>query len=72
MVLREKPPSKRPRIQSNVYQCLFGDKNTYFHDIFSVMAGTCSGNFGSVMMFLTPVFSLIMHKILIRIHAFDI
>ena len=33
---------------------LFGDKNAYFHDNFSVMAGTRSGNFGSMTMFLTP------------------
>ena len=49
----------------------FGDKNAYFHDIFSVMAGNRRGNFGSTT-FLTPVFSLIMHKILVNIHAFDI
>ena len=36
------------------------------------MAGTHGGNFGSMTMFLTPVFSLIMHKILVNIHAFDI
>ena len=42
----------------------FSDKNAYFHDIFSVMTGTRSGNFGSMTMFLMPVFSLIMHKIL--------
>ena len=39
---------------------------------FSVMGGTRSGNFGSMTMFLTPFFSLIMHKILVNIHAFDI
>ena len=50
----------------------FGDKNAFFHNIFSVMVGTCSFNFGSVTMFLMPVFSLIMHKILVNIHAFDI
>ena len=38
---------------------------------FSVMAGTRSGIFGSMTLFLTPVFSLIMHKILVFIHAFD-
>ena len=42
------------------------------HDIFSVVAGTHSGNFGSMTMILTPDFSLIMHKILVNIHAFDI
>ena len=61
-----------PKALTNVYHCFFGDKNAYFHDIFSLMAGTRNGNFGSVTMFLTPVFSLIMHKILINIHAFDI
>ena len=57
---------------TNVYQCFFGDKNAYFHDIFSVMACTHGGNFDSMTMFLTPVFSLIMHKICVNIHAFDI
>ena len=55
-----------------VYQCFFGDIKSHFHDIFSVMAGNRSGNFGSMTMFLTPVFSLIMYKILVNIHAFDI
>ena len=39
---------------------------------YSLMAGTRSGNFGSMTMFLTPVFSLIMHKTLVNIHDFDI
>ena len=39
--------------------------------LFSVKAGTRSGNFGSMTMFLHS-FSLIMHKILVNIHAFDL
>ena len=68
-----KPQHNQPtKAFINVYQCFFDDKNAYFHDIFSIMAVTHSGNFGSMTMFLTPVFCLIMHKILVNIHAFDI
>ena len=51
---------------------LFCDKNAYFHDTFSVMAGIHSGNVGSMTIILTPVFSFTVHKILVNIHAFDI
>ena len=56
----------------HVYQWVLGDKNAYFHDIVSVMVGARSGNFGSMTMFLMPVFSLIIHKILVNNYAFDI
>ena len=39
---------------------------------FNGPAVTRSGNVGSIAMFLTPVFNLIIHKMLVNIHALDI